>query len=76
MPIRISYSSREGIFNKCERKFQLYKLLAGTYEKEEAAHFSHGHAFGAGIANYFLTKDKAKAKLACWLAYWPNILDE
>lgn len=71
-PLRLSHSSRS-ILHECERKFQLEKLLAGPKDKEESAHFSYGHAMGAGVATYLATRDKELALYQCWLNYWPVV---
>lgn len=70
--LRTSYSSRE-LFHTCERKYQLVKLVGPAPIKEENEYFCHGHAFGAGAAEYILSGDKQKALFACWMGYWPII---
>lgn len=71
MPVRLSYSTLE-LLHSCERKYQLEKLLAGT-ERLDSEHFSFGHAFGAGVADYLIHQDQDKALFTAWLAYWPMI---
>ncbi len=70
--LRLSYSSIE-LFNTCERKFQLEKLLENPQAKEESEHLSFGHAFGAGVATYLSTQDKEQAIFQCWLRYFPLV---
>lgn len=71
-PLRLSHSSRE-LLHVCERKFQIEKLLAGPVAKEESAHFSYGHAMGAGVATYLATGSKEAALYQCWINYWPVV---
>jgi len=70
--LRLSYSSLE-LFNTCERKFQLEKLLENPAQKEESEHFSFGKAYGAGIATYLATGNKDHAIYQCWLNYFPLV---
>lgn len=70
--LRLSYSSLD-LFNTCERKFQLEKLLENPMAREESEHLSFGHAFGAGVATYLSTQDKDQAIFQCWLRYYPVV---
>ena len=72
IPIRLSHSTLE-TFNRCERLFQLEKLLATDSVREESEHLSLGSAFGVGVASYLVHQDKVKALYDTWLAYWPEI---
>jgi hypothetical protein len=74
-PLQISYSSLE-LFNTCERKLQLTKLLENDVAKEEYAHFSRGHSFGTLVQQYLLTGDPDYALFKGWLAYWPELDDQ
>lgn len=71
-PIRLSYSSL-GIFNDCERKYQLEKRLATDSARDESADLSLGSGYGVGLAHYMLTQDKVASIYKAWLAYWPEI---
>lgn len=75
MLLRTSYSSL-GTLHSCERKFELTKLVKSDLNREDAPHFSHGHAFGAGVAWYLLTGDKDRAIYECWKAYWPDLRED
>ena len=70
--LRLSYSSLE-LFNTCERKFQLEKLLENPMTREESEHLSFGKAFGAGIGTYLSTGNKDLAIFHCWLNYYPLV---
>lgn len=70
--LRLSYSSLE-LFNTCERKFELEKLLENPLAKEESEHLSFGKAYGAGIGTYLSTQDKNMAIFQCWLKYFPLV---
>lgn len=72
IPIRLSFSTLED-FNRCERYFQLNKLLATDDAREESADLSFGTAYGVGIAEYFLSQDADLSIYKGWLAYWPEI---
>lgn len=73
-PLQISHSSIE-LFNTCERKYQLTKLLENSHVKEDAPHFSKGHAFGAMVQHYMLTGSEDQALFQAWLAYEPELED-
>lgn len=72
IPIRLSYSTLEE-FNRCERYFQLRKLLATDDTRDESADLSFGTAYGVGIAEYMLHQNKNVAIYKAWLAYWPEL---
>jgi len=73
--IRLSNSANE-LMLRCERLFQIERLLVGARSKYDAAHFSRGHAWGKGVQVYLLTGDMEKALFHAWLAYWPEIEDK
>lgn len=75
IPIRLSHSTLQ-TFHRCERLFQLEKLLATDTVREESADLSFGSGFDAGVAEYFVSQDKDKALYAAWMAYWPEIETE
>ena len=68
IPIRLSYSTLED-FNRCERYFQLNKLLATDDTRDESADLSFGTAYGVGIAEYMLHQNKDVALYKAWLTY-------
>lgn len=72
IPIRLSHSTLE-LFNRCERLFELEKLLAGDSHNEESADLSLGTAYGVGVADYLINRDADRAIYKGWLAYWPEI---
>jgi hypothetical protein len=71
-PIRLSHSTLE-LFDRCERLFQLEKLVATDVQREESEHLSFGTAYGVGVAEYLQHQDPAVALYKAWLAYWPEI---
>ena len=75
IPIRLSHSTFE-LYNRCERLFQIEKLLASDNVREESEHLSFGTAYGVGVADYFVNQDKDQAIYKAWLAYWPEIESE
>lgn len=70
--IRLSHSTLETL-HKCERLFQLERLLANGVEREESEHHAFGHSFGEGVAEYLVSQNKELALYKAWLAYWPQI---
>lgn len=70
--IRLSHSTLDTLY-KCERKFEIDKLLTIGAEEEDSVHFSFGHAYGTFVATYLLTQSYNVALLEGWLAYWPII---
>lgn len=71
-PIRLSHSTMD-LFNRCERLFQMEKLLITASERDETAHTVFGTAFGVGVAEYLVSQDQSKALYKAWLAYWPEL---
>lgn len=74
MRYRLSHSTLDTL-NRCERKYQLERLLVSG-DREESEHLSFGHAFGAGVASYLSDQDAEKALFKAWLAYWPEVETE
>ncbi len=75
IPIRLSHSTLD-IFNSCERKFQLEKLLISDTAREETADTVLGTAFGVGVADYFVHQNPEQAIYKAWQAYWPELETE
>lgn len=71
-PIRLSHSTLE-LFNRCERLFQIEKLLATDSEREESADTVFGTAYGVGVASYLVHQDQDRALYEAWLSYWPEL---
>lgn len=69
---RLSYSTLNTL-NTCERLYQLQHVLSNGADREESEHFSFGHGFGEGVANYLVYQDRDRALLTGWLAYYPQI---
>lgn len=74
-PIRLSHSTLE-IFNRCERLFQIERLLVTDSVRDTSADLSLGTAYGVGAASYLVHKDPKKALYDAWLSYWPEIETE
>lgn len=74
-PIRLSHSTLE-LFNRCERLFQLEKLLITDVVREESADTVYGTAFGIGVASYLVHQDQDRALYEAWLGYWPVLENE
>jgi len=72
IPIRLSHSTME-MFDRCERLFQLEKLLVTDSVRDESADLSLGTAYGVGVADYLVNQDPERALYNAWLAYWPEI---
>lgn len=72
VPIRLSHSTIE-VFNTCERKFQLEKLLITDSAREDTPDTVLGTAYGAGVADYLVHQDQTQALYKAWLAYWPEL---
>lgn len=72
VPIRLSHSSNE-LFNRCERLYQLDKLLATDRAEEATADTVFGTAFGVGVADFLVTQDEDSALYKAWLSYWPEL---
>lgn len=75
IPIRLSHSTLE-TFNRCERYFELEKLLANEASAEESADLSLGKGYGAGVADYLVHQDQDKALFTGWMEYWPELETE
>lgn len=72
-PYRLSESTLN-LFNACERKFQLIRMLnTGSSEYTSSPATVRGNALGAGVQMYLLTGDMDRALAAAWLAYWPDL---
>lgn len=75
---RLSHSTLE-LKHRCERLFQIKRLLASNkedlrYEDESGQeHLAFGHAFGAGVQSYLVNQDAEQAIFEGWLAYWPEV---
>ncbi len=72
IPIRLSHSTLE-VFDSCERKFQLEKLLITDSTREENEHTIFGKAFGVGVADYLVHQDSERALYLAWMEYFPEI---
>lgn len=72
IPIRLSHSTME-LFNTCERKFQLDKLLITDRHEEATPDTVFGTAYGVGVASYLVHQDQDLALYQAWLAYWPEL---
>lgn len=72
VPIRLSHSTLE-VFNTCERKFQLEKLLVTDSVREDTPDTVLGTAYGAGVAEYLVSQDEEAALYKAWMAYWPEL---
>ena len=68
MKIRLSHTTMNSLF-RCERLFQLIRLLEGERGRKTNENFCFGHAYEAGCVTYFLTGDKDRALFDCYLAY-------
>ncbi len=75
IPIRLSHSTME-LFHRCERLFQLDKLLATDRQEESSPDTVFGTAYGVGVAEYLVSQDQEKAIYKAWLAYWPELESE
>jgi len=64
------------MFDRCERLFQLEKLLVTDSVRDESADLSLGTAFGVGVADYLVDQNPEQALYRAWLAYWPEIETE
>lgn len=71
-PIRLSHSTLD-VMNRCERLFQLEKLLVTDSTRDESADLSLGSAYGVGVADYLVHQDPNRALYQTWLAYWPEL---
>lgn len=70
----ISYSTQTTL-HKCPRKFLLEKLTAGdSSDRTDNIDFLYGHAVGAGIQNFLLTRDVNAAMWDSFLS-WRGDLD-
>lgn len=72
---RLSHSSFE-LLHKCERLFQLERLLTTKQDKKHYPATVLGTAFGIGGASYFLHQDQDLALYEMWKAYLPREEDE
>lgn len=72
---RLSDSALKSL-HTCERMYQLDRLLAGPSHKEDWPATVLGKAWGAGIAEYAVSKDFEKALYKLWLGYYPILEDE
>ena len=76
---RLSHSTLE-ILHRCERLYQLKRLLRNADPMAEAdegsEHLFFGKAFGAGIQSYLLHQDPQRALYDAWLEYFPQIESE
>lgn len=63
----LSYSKLEK-FYQCPRKYEVGQLK-GLSEFSPSIHTAFGHAIGAGVQEFLLSKDKEKAVLAAIAAY-------
>jgi len=72
--IRLSNSTIE-LLLRCERLFQIERLLKGVRTREQAPVLSRGHGFGKGVQVYLLTQNMDKALYHAWLDYWPELED-
>lgn len=70
--IRLSHSTLD-LFNRCERLFQLEKLLVTDSVREETADTVLGTAYGVGVADYLEYQNPQQALYKAWLAYWPEL---
>lgn len=75
VPIRLSHSTLE-LVDRCERLFQLEKLLVTDSTRDESADLSLGTAYGVGVADYLVYQNQEQAIYKGWLAYWPEIETE
>jgi hypothetical protein len=73
--IRLSYNALKTLA-VCERKFQLDRLLVGSFERKDSPATVLGTAYGVGVASYLLHQDREKALWDTFLAYWPAVEDE
>ena len=71
---RLSHSSLN-LLNKCERFYQLERLLLGSTERQHYPATVLGTAYGAGVASYLVHQDQDKALYDLWLAYFPILED-
>lgn len=73
---RLSHSTLE-ILHRCERLYQLKRLLRNADPMAEAdegsEHLFFGKAFGAGVQSYLLYQDPQRALYDAWLEYFPQI---
>lgn len=76
-PNLLSYSTLQEL-QGCPRKFELNKLLAHKQIEvdDEPVDFAFGHAVAAGVQDYLLNGDRAKALLACFMNWKAPYLDE
>lgn len=64
------------LLHKCERLYQLDRLLSSSVEKRDYPATVLGKAWGAGVASYMEHQDIDKAIYICWKAYSPKLEDE
>lgn len=71
---RLSHSTLE-LLHKCERLYQLRRLLQTTEDtgESQSEHLQFGKAFGAGVQSYLVHQDSEQALYAAWLEYFPQI---
>jgi hypothetical protein len=71
--LNVTSFSQLDVFNRCPRKFQMGKERAafthGSPGLELNVDFAFGHAVGAGIQNYLISKDRDIALLNCILGW-------
>lgn len=73
--VRLSNSTMD-VINKCERFFQIEKLLDGTPIRDETEHTIFGSAYGIGAASYLEYQDRDRALYETWMAYYPVLESE
>jgi hypothetical protein len=63
------------VLNRCDREFQIERLLTGQRTRVDSPFFSRGHSFGKGVQIYLLTGDMDLALYHAWLDYYPDLED-
>lgn len=72
---RLSHSALQTL-HKCERMFQLDRILTTAVEKRDYPATVLGKAWGAGVASYCVSKDIDKALFTLWQNYSPRLEDD
>lgn len=67
--LRGSYSSFDGLYESCKRKYELTKLFQHPTERESNVPGETGKALHAGYQNFLINKDRDKAIEAMMLEY-------
>ena len=67
--LRLSYSSYNGSYQSCERKFEFSKLYPHTEDQEISLDGETGHALHVGYQSWLMERDRDKALEAMMFRY-------